>query len=454
MSKVALNLTKHKSYSTNPPYSKEDNPLYQEVEKLLLDLGLDKENPFKDIIKPGQTVLIKPCLTTHKRHMNAIISHPAVIRPLIDFAWTALKGQGEIIIADGPCGSGKFDTIVETSGLKAMVEYLQQKEKYNIQLYCLKDNVEEFQGNYGVKLVDRSGDPRGYTTVDLKTDSAYMEIINNHKRFSSTAFPFKYAADRHTPKKNQYEMPNSVLQADCVISVSKLKTHKKCGVTLALKNMIGITNKRAWVPHFQKGAPPKGDEFPISPSWYSLIGKRLWYNSSPLAHQILRLAYKFYRSKEEEASSTCEAQPKKNKKNSVSGANWPGSDTIWRAVLDLNRILLYANKQGEICKTKQRNYFCVLDGIVAGELDGPLDPAPKPAGMLLAGFDPVAVDVIGTEVMGFDHEKIKTTVHIDQSKGEALGENNINNISTVGNVDKSLNLNFVPPHYWKEIIKS
>ena len=57
-----------------------------------------------------------------------------------------------------------------------------------------------------------------------------------------------------------------VLGADAVINIPKLKTHKKSGVTLALKSCIGLTNEKYWLPHYTAGTPAEdGDEFPFWP---------------------------------------------------------------------------------------------------------------------------------------------------------------------------------------------
>jgi hypothetical protein len=93
-------------------------------------------------------------------------------------------------------------------------------------------------------------------------------------------------------------------------------------------------------------------------------------------------------------------------KDDVYEAMWYGNDTIWRTLLDLNRAVLYADKQGEIRRTQQRGYFGLIDGIKAGEKEGPLCADCVLAGVLLAGFNPVSLDAVGATVMGFDVDKI------------------------------------------------
>jgi len=91
--------------------------------------------------------------------------------------------------------------------------------------------------------------------------------------------------------------------------------------------------------------------------------------------------------------------------------NWWGNDTCWRSGVDINRILLYGvigqDGCGRLATKQARNYFSLVDGIVAGEGDGPLAPTPRYAGVLIAGFDPLSVDYVSTQIMGFDPHCIR-----------------------------------------------
>ena len=85
---------------------------------------------------------------------------------------------------------------------------------------------------------------------------------------------------------------------------------------------------------------------------------------------------------------------------------WEGNDTIWRVALDLNRIMLFADKYGVMGSSLQRRIFNVIDGIVGGDKNGPLYCLKKPAGIVLGGFNPCAVDLTATRLMGFDYGRI------------------------------------------------
>jgi hypothetical protein len=86
----------------------------------------------------------------------------------------------------------------------------------------------------------------------------------------------------------------------------------------------------------------------------------------------------------------------------VQGGSWIGNDTCWRMVLDLATIARYADRDGMIRETQQRENVVLIDGVVAGEGIGPLNPNPVPSGTILFSDDPVTADVAAARWMGFD----------------------------------------------------
>jgi len=51
--------------------------------------------------------------------------------------------------------------------------------------------------------------------------------------------------------------------------------------------------------------------------------------------------------------------------------------------------------------------FAIVDGVVGMEGNGPIQGTPKPAGVIVAGSDPVAVDATCCRIMGIDPAKIR-----------------------------------------------
>ena len=90
----------------------------------------------------------------------------------------------------------------------------------------------------------------------------------------------------------------------------------------------------------------------------------------------------------------------------VRSGNWHGNDTCWRMVLDLNKCLFSFDGSGRP-RQKPLRYLAVVDGIIAGEGNGPMSPDAKPCGVILAGTHPVAVDCVAATLMGFDWQKLR-----------------------------------------------
>jgi hypothetical protein len=90
----------------------------------------------------------------------------------------------------------------------------------------------------------------------------------------------------------------------------------------------------------------------------------------------------------------------------VRSGNWHGNDTCWRMVVDLNKCLFYFDGTG-LPRSKPMRYLAVVDGIIAGEGNGPMAPDRKACGIIVAGANPVAVDCVCCALMGFDWRKLK-----------------------------------------------
>ena len=196
-----------------------------------------------------------------------------------------------------------------------------------------------------------------------------------------------------------------------------MKTHKKCGVTLNLKGLVGINGNKNYLPHF---ATYLGE--PITFSQRMALRFRNFMNdvflgqwgARNLALARLCLAvHLVYSTASGHLSSVYKAfQPGTTDKLGFTGTvtnagNWPGNDILWRMVLDLNRILQYGTSDGNLSNTRQRGFLSLIDGVVAGEGDGPLSPSRKEAGVIVAGEDPLLTDGVAATLMGFDLSKIR-----------------------------------------------
>src|SRR5207248_1668182 len=67
----------------------------------------------------------------------------------------------------------------------------------------------------------------------------------------------------HSAGRHAYLIAASVVACDVIVSLPKLKTHKKAGITVSLKNLVGVNGDKNWLPHHTEGCPADGgDEHP------------------------------------------------------------------------------------------------------------------------------------------------------------------------------------------------
>lgn len=404
-------LAYHEPAPFDPP-----NPVYEAVESLLRNLGLDHAragspewNPLGDIIAPGDRVVVKPNFVSSRnlhdkitgQKLQASSTHGSLLRPVLDYALKAAGPKGLVRVVDTPVEGCEIDKVVNPLGVRSLIRHLQRKG-HDVDFIDLRyfhlvprfpvDDLRRFGRSFNLGVLHRRplpGDPEGYHVVDVGEQSRFEHpdvqlgrlCFHRSHRWTPLA--------RHVRGRHQYGIPGSVLAADVIINLPKLKTHKKTGVTLALKSFIGLSHEKYWLPHFTAGDPSVGgDEFERPQSRGDRAEALL--SRVPLAggHSLVLRA------------------PRLRSAPRIIDGSWQGNDTLWRTILDLNRAVLFADRHGRLRDEPQRRYLAIVDGIVAGEGEGPLGATPVQAGLLIAGRDPSLVDHVATEAMGFDPARI------------------------------------------------
>ena len=204
-------------------------------------------------------------------------------------------------------------------------------------------------------MAHQPGDPNGEFEVNLGRESLLHDVDSS--LFRGVFDEREETVAAHTGDTQLYTISGSLYTADTYISIPKLKTHQKVGATLNLKGQVGAMTRKNQLVHWRIGSPETGgDEYPDRESWERAQHAKVTHRG---AH--------------------------------------PGNDTIWRMVVDLYKSLL----------TKERNYFTIIDGIMAGEGQGPFCPTSKHANVLLGGNDLLLTDIAAVRYMGLDPLKIK-----------------------------------------------
>lgn len=402
------------------------NYVYTAVRRLFFELGCDIENygkiewnPLGFLIEPGMTVVLKPNFVrsfhAEKKNPFSMITHPSVLRAIADYCWIALKGKGKIIIADAPQYDANWEKLLELTKLDEVRNFYNERRENSFEVFDLR-NYWSRKKHFPSMLIPLEGDPNGVVTANLGAESAVKDI-NDPERLYGAVYHRQELIKNHTGEKQVYELSGTVMKADVVISVPKLKTHKKVGVTMNIKGLVGACTNKNLIVHYSLGAKSEGgDQYPpnhFTPMEERLIKTERWMYDTFLAKKSVPLEYihrsiywlhgKFIRPL---------GLKVEKEKRLLDVGNWYGNDSAWRMCVDLIKIILFADKEGKLHKTKQRRLFSVIDGIVGGENKGPLEPDPNYSGVLIASENFLAADVVGTRLMGFDPLKIKTFSHL------------------------------------------
>ena len=355
------------------------------------------------VIQPGDRVVLKPNLireshTRRPEEWEQIITHGSVIASVAEAVANALRGRGRITIADGPQTDSDFQTIDARLGLSSLARRISQSHP-GIEIEIVDLRRERWRTTAGT-VIERTrlpDAPGGYSEVDLGPLSLFH---GRNAGYYGADYDTSFTQRHHSGGRNAYLLARLALDADVFVNLPKLKTHKKVGITVSLKNLVGINGDKNYLPHFTMGTPAEGgDEFPpgVTGGSTQSIAIRAFKRAAlaaPVVAGIIGPAVK--RAGEAMWGRTSAV---------VRSGNWYGNDTAWRMVLDLNRILLYFD--GSCARrTKPLRYLSIVDGIVAGDGDGPMEADAVPAGVILAGTNPAAVDLAASRLMGLDWRRI------------------------------------------------
>lgn len=421
--------------------SDEPNSAYDAVRSAFHLAGLDAArfgtatwNPLGDLINPGEVVLLKPNLIkeSHPRDpagWRYVMTHGSVIRAVADYVFKAVGPQGKVIIADAPQADSSFATIVRVLGLEAIRNFYRSRG-FNVELLDLRK--AEWQTRVGVIVARRPlpADPRGAVAFNLGPHSSFKGH-RGEGRYYGADYDESEVNTHHSGGRHEYLLSGSAINADVVFNLPKLKTHKKAGITVALKNLVGITADKNWLPHHTEGTPEdSGDEHPRpdlkhhSERFLAKLFRRLSITAPFIGTRLLQIARRMGRVVYGDTEEV------------IRSGNWWGNDTVWRMCLDLNLALLYGNSDGTLrppqTESRKRHYVLV-DGILAGEGRGPMNPDPVEAGLIIFGASAASVDATCAYLMGFDPERIPIVREAFRREPYTLADGDWRNIMVSSN---------------------
>jgi hypothetical protein len=362
--------------------------LHDKVSKLL-------GNFFASEIK-GKSILVKPnwvkqsqkptdeyCLRTNENLILETLSYLCGFSPK------------KIILGDAPIQGCDWTKMLPVSFID---EVNSLSSKYNV-LIKIKDFRRTVFSTSKNEISRERVSLKDYVIFDLGKKSFLEPITNDGKnRFRVTCYNPDELAKSHHKGVHKYCIAKDVFDSDIILSMPKIKTHQKAGITNAMKILVGVNGDKDFLPHHRIGAKEYGGD--CYPGKSILRSMSEWFIDNANRH-IGSVLYK----------PLCHVSSllwKLSRPNSAQnlGAGWYGNDTVWRMVMDLNKIVTYGKADGTIANAPIRKVYSLCDGIIAGQGNGPLNPEPLPLGVLAASNDSYWVDIIAGHLLSMQIDRI------------------------------------------------
>jgi uncharacterized protein (DUF362 family) len=426
----------HKTERTVQDLSKcySDKELLRSVVRELIEETLLKDgflNDKKVLIKPNWVLQdIQPhddiSLRTNENLLLALIS------VLLDYAPKA------IVIGDAPIQGCIWEKMLKPFFITE-IESLSKKFDIPIIIKDFRRVVLDTANNI---LTTEKNPITEYLIFDVGKGSYLEPISSDENNFRVTCYDPDMLAESHRKGMHKYCITKEVFEADVVISVPKLKTHQKTGITGALKNLVGINGDKAYLPHHRIGGVDNGgDCYPDK----NIL--RLWAEKcADLANRkIGKPQYTIWL-----AISMLFWKLSNPKNVHQMAAGWHGNDTCWRMVMDLNKVAIYGKKDGTLAIEPQRVLYTLCDGIIGGQGNGPLEPIPLPLGFVGFSNSSPLTDICTATLMGFDINKISLLKSANQQIQSENIEIILNQNKVLIDDLKKLAIKTIPPPGWSD----
>jgi hypothetical protein len=343
-----------------------------------------------------KNILIKPNWVKH----SITSKDELCMRTNDNFILSALKvilemRPSKVTLGDAPIQGCNWDRMLSIF-FKDEIHKLSKEYNTPILIKDFRRRIYNFSENnpeIGIKPLS------DYHIIDLGKNSLLEPLsMTGQTKFRVTNYNPDRMSFAHSFGIHKYCIVKDFFEADIIISLPKIKTHQKAGITGALKNLVGINGDKDFLPHHRIGGTRKGGD--CYPGGSAL---RYWSELS------LDKANRFQGSKgfwfwQKLSSILWRLSFPSPEHNMVAG--WYGNDTTWRMVMDLNRIAEYGSADGTISEIPQRQIFSLCDGIIAGQGDGPLEPEPLPLGIITFSNDSLVNDRVFAKFMGLPGDRI------------------------------------------------
>jgi uncharacterized protein (DUF362 family) len=361
--------------------------------------GTSSWNPLSSLIPPGARIVIKPNWVFHDNQsgsgLDCLLTHSSVIEAAAKYV--ALTRPARVTIGDAPIQGCDFERLRRVAGIDDLAaRLLQHGLQFAISDFrrtILKGNSIGHQKSQDARAL------KDFVLFDLGKDSLLEPLSDDASKFRVTMYNPDLLHQTHRAGRHQYLIAKEVIEADAVINLPKLKSHRKACVTGALKNLVGINGNKEYLPHHRKGGSESGGDCYAGRTEWKRVAEDLLDTANRRSPGAAQAAFVWMAGAAERIAVRLGAD------QNLEGS-WYGNDTIWRTCLDLQRILRYGKLDGSFAAAPQRTVISITDAIIAGEGEGPLANTPVPSGFVTGAINTAAAEWIHARLMGFDPQRI------------------------------------------------
>lgn len=412
--------------------------------------GTSAWNPLAALIPAGSRIVLKPNWVFHENQSGAglecLITHSSIIEAVAKYV--RLTDPARVVIGDAPLQGCDFEQLRRDAGIEGMADRLRrsglQFSIVDFRRTILAGNSVDRQRSEGVR------DLSNFVLFDLKNDSLLESLSKDASRFRVTMYNPELLQRTHGAGRHQYLVAREVIEANVVINLPKLKSHKKACVTGALKNLIGINGNKEYLPHHRKGGSESGGDCYVGGQVWKRATEGLLDAANRRPPGPVQAAFAW-------TAGTAEKIAVKVGADGNLEGSWYGNGTIWRTCLDLQRILRYGRLDGSLAAAPQRTVISITDAIIGGEGEGPLANTPVPSGFVTGALNSAAAEWVHARLMGFDPMKIPLIREAFGQFSYALTDFSPDAIrvwmaeteSSAGDIRPFEGRSFLPPRGWR-----
>lgn len=343
-------------------------------------------------IRPGDRVLVKPNWVHHRNEGGGV----ECLHTHREFVLSALRevarcGPSRVVVGDAPIQGCHWKSVVTDAFATEMAAVFPGGVL----------RVADFRRTimHGVSLrtgtSPESRPDSDFVLFDLGRESLLEPVSEPPGRFRVTMYDPDLLAGRHSPGVHQYLIAREALEADVIVNLPKLKTHRKAGMTGALKNLVGINGNKEFLPHHRTGGSKDGGDCYPGRSVLKRLAEIFIDGANRRIGRASFPGWLFW------ADAFLQLSKILTKDTEIEGG-WAGNDTVWRTVLDVNRIALYGGPDGSMAETPRRRIVSLTDALICGQNNGPLRPMPFPLGCVTCSDNPVEADRLNSLLLGFE----------------------------------------------------